>query len=69
MKITDKYFYRARVTNMTDKEFERVLAFLIDRNIVRRLLRSDDYEKKVSELISSRNQSHVQKINSVYLLN
>jgi hypothetical protein len=54
---------------MTDKEFERVLAFLIDRNIVRRLLRSDDYEKKLSELISGRDQIHVQKINSVNLLN
>jgi uncharacterized protein YceH (UPF0502 family) len=69
MKITDKYFYCARVTNMTDKEFERVLAFLIDRNIVRRLLRSDDYEKKLSESISGRDQIHVQKINSVNLLN
>jgi hypothetical protein len=54
---------------MTDKEFERVLAFLIDRNIVRRLLRSDDYEKKLSESISGRDQIHVQKINSVNLLN
>jgi hypothetical protein len=54
---------------MTDKEFERVLAFLIDGNIVRQLLRPDNYENNISQLSSGRDESHLLKINLIDLLN
>lgn len=54
---------------MTDKEFERILAFLVERDIVRRLLNSDDYQNDTYELPSTRDEGNVQKINLVNLFN
>jgi hypothetical protein len=54
---------------MTDKEFERILAFLVERDIVRRLLNSDDYRNDTYELPSTRDEGNVQKINLVNLFN
>jgi hypothetical protein len=54
---------------MTDKEFERILAFLVERDIVRRLLNSDDYQNDTYELPSTCDEGNVQKINLVNLFN
>lgn len=54
---------------MTDKEFERIISFIINENVIRRVLNSADSSDKSIELGGAQRRDDVQNIHIAEFFN
>lgn len=54
---------------MTDKEFERIISFIVNENVIRRLLNSANLSDKSIELGGARRRDDVQNIHIAKFFN
>lgn len=54
---------------MTDKEFERILSFIVNENVIRRLLNSVDQSNKSKGLVGTHIKVDTQNNNLIKFLN
>jgi len=54
---------------MTDKEFERIISFIVNENVIRRVLNSADSSDKSIELGGAQRRDDVQNIHIVEFFN
>ncbi|MGI0042114.1 MAG: hypothetical protein ACRD47_00250 [Nitrososphaeraceae archaeon] len=54
---------------MTDKEFERIISFIVNENVIRRLLNSADLSDKSIELGGAQRRDDVQNIHIAKFFN
>lgn len=54
---------------MTDKEFERIVSFIVNENVIRRLLNSADFSDKSIELDGAHRRDDVENIHIAKFFN
>jgi hypothetical protein len=54
---------------MTDKEFERIISFIVNENVIRRLLNSANFSDKSIELGGAHRRDDVQNIHIAKFFN
>lgn len=54
---------------MTDKEFERIISFIVNENIIRRLLNSGDQADKLNVNYTTKAKFDIKNIHRTELIN